>query len=184
MSSVQLIEKSGVSESTIKRIMRGKTDVHTSTLRMIAAAIEVDPCALFDETAEVPETFDPSNVPEISAQVLEKITVVEQNDPLTGHLTPVIAIDEHIQTHVGEEMTLNSSVGSSANAIIDVYREQIAFLKDEHEKELKHLEEAHLAHIRSLKIMSRLLGVAIAVLVALVLGLLTYDILHPSVGWF
>lgn len=180
MSSAQLIEKSGVSESTVKRIMRGKTDVHTSTLRMIAAAIGVDPCALFDETAEVPDAFDPSNVPEISAQILEKMTTEESNDPLTGNLTPLISIDQQIKTQKTEEPSANISV----SAVADVYKEQINFLKEEHEKDIEHMEAAYRAHIRTLRIISRLLGAALAVVLALVMGLLIYDMFNSSVGWF
>ena len=83
----QLIKLSGVSETTIRRIWHGKTDVHLSTLRMIADALDVDPAALLDNDSPVPETFDPANVPEIAAAVLETITIVEETAP---NDTPVI----------------------------------------------------------------------------------------------
>lgn len=83
----QLIKLSGVSETTIRRIWHGKTDVHLSTLRMIADALDVDPAALLDNDSPVPETFDPANVPEIAAAVLETITIVEETAPSD---TPVI----------------------------------------------------------------------------------------------
>ena len=87
ISKSQLIKLSGVSETTIRRIWHGKTDVHLSTLRMIADALGVDPTALLDSDSPVPETFDPSNVPEIAAAVLETITIVEETAP---NGTPVI----------------------------------------------------------------------------------------------
>lgn len=87
ISKSQLIKLSGVSETTIRRIWHGKTDVHLSTLRMIADALDVDPAALLDNDSPVPETFDPANVPEISAAVLETITIVEETAPTD---TPVI----------------------------------------------------------------------------------------------
>ncbi len=87
ISKAQLIKLSGVSETTIRRIWHGKTDVHVSTLRMIADALNVDPTALIDNDSPVPEAFDPANVPEISAAVLETITIVEENSP---NDTPVI----------------------------------------------------------------------------------------------
>lgn len=83
----QLIKLSGVSETTIRRIWHGKTDVHLSTLRMIADALDLDPAALLDNDSPVPETFDPANVPEIAAAVLETITIVEETAP---NDTPVI----------------------------------------------------------------------------------------------
>ena len=83
----QLIKLSGVSETTIRRIWHGKTDVHLSTLRMIADALDVDPAALLDNDSPVPETFDPANVPEIAAAVLETITIVEETAP---NDTPII----------------------------------------------------------------------------------------------
>ena len=87
ISKSQLIKLSGVSETTIRRIWHGKTDVHLSTLRMIADALDVDPTALLDNDSPVPETFDPANVPEIAAAVLETITIVEETAP---NDTPVI----------------------------------------------------------------------------------------------
>ena len=87
ISKSQLIKLSGVSETTIRRIWHGKTDVHLSTLRMIADALDVDPAALLDNDSPVPETFDPANVPEIAAAVLETITIVEETAP---NDTPVI----------------------------------------------------------------------------------------------
>lgn len=87
ISKSQLIKLSGVSETTIRRIWHGKTDVHLSTLRMIADALDVDPAALLDNDSPVPETFDPANVPEIAAAVLETITIVEETAPSD---TPVI----------------------------------------------------------------------------------------------
>lgn len=87
VSKSQLIKLSGVSETTIRRIWHGKTDVHLSTLRMIADALDVDPTALLDNDSPVPETFDPANVPEIAAAVLETITIVEETAP---NDTPVI----------------------------------------------------------------------------------------------
>lgn len=87
ISKSQLIKLSGVSETTIRRIWHGKTDVHLSTLRMIADALGVDPTALLDNDSPVPETFDPANVPEIAAAVLETITIVEETAP---NDTPVI----------------------------------------------------------------------------------------------
>ena len=87
ISKSQLIKLSGVSETTIRRIWHGKTDVHLSTLRMIADALDVDPAALLDNDSPVPETFDPTNVPEIAAAVLETITIVEETAP---NDTPVI----------------------------------------------------------------------------------------------
>lgn len=88
MTPSQLIRESGVSKSTINRIFHGKTDLHTSTLRMIANAVGLDPSALIDDNADLPEAFDPDKVPEISAQVLEEITEMEQNDPFLSHMTP------------------------------------------------------------------------------------------------
>lgn len=87
ISKSQLVKLSGVSETTIRRIWHGKTDVHVSTLRMIADALDVDPMILIDNDSPVPESFDPSNVPEISAAVLETITIAEENAP---NDTPVI----------------------------------------------------------------------------------------------
>ena len=87
ISKSQLIKLSGVSETTIRRIWHGKTDVHLSTLRMIADALDVDPAALLDSDSPVPESFDPANVPEIAAAVLETITIVEETAP---NDTPVI----------------------------------------------------------------------------------------------
>lgn len=87
ISKSQLIKLSGVSETTIRRIWHGKTDVHLSTLRMIADALDLDPAALLDNDSPVPETFDPANVPEIAAAVLETITIVEETAP---NDTPVI----------------------------------------------------------------------------------------------
>ena len=87
ISKSQLIKLSGVSETTIRRIWHGKTDVHLSTLRMIADALDVDPTALLDSDSPVPESFDPANVPEIAAAVLETITIVEETAP---NDTPVI----------------------------------------------------------------------------------------------
>ena len=87
ISKSQLIKLSGVSETTIRRIWHGKTDVHLSTLRMIADALDVDPAALLDNDSPVPESFDPANVPEIAAAVLETITIVEETAP---NDTPVI----------------------------------------------------------------------------------------------
>ena len=87
ISKSQLIKLSGVSETTIRRIWHGKTDVHISTLRMIADALDVDPMVLMDTASPVPEAFDPANVPEIAAAVLETITIVEENAP---NDTPVI----------------------------------------------------------------------------------------------
>ena len=87
ISKSQLIKLSGVSETTIRRIWHGKTDVHLSPLRMIADALDVDPTALLDNDSPVPETFDPANVPEIAAAVLETITIVEETAP---NDTPVI----------------------------------------------------------------------------------------------
>lgn len=81
ISKSQLVKLSGVSETTIRRIWHGKTDVHVSTLRMIADALDVDPNVLIDTEAPIPEAFDPANVPEISAAVLETITIVEENAP-------------------------------------------------------------------------------------------------------
>lgn len=81
ISKSQLIKLSGVSETTIRRIWHGKTDVHLSTLRMIADALGVDPTALLDNDSPVPEAFDPANVPEIAAAVLETITIVEETAP-------------------------------------------------------------------------------------------------------
>ena len=81
ISKSQLIKLSGVSETTIRRIWHGKTDVHLSTLRMIADALDVDLTALLDSDSPVPETFDPTNVPEIAAAVLETITIVEETAP-------------------------------------------------------------------------------------------------------
>ena len=87
ISKSQLIKLSGVSETTIRRIWHGKTDVHLSTLRMIADALDLDPAALLDNDSPVPETFDPANVPEIAAAVLETITIAEETAP---NDTPVI----------------------------------------------------------------------------------------------
>ena len=87
ISKSQLIKLSGVSETTIRRIWHGKTDVHLSTLRMIADALDLDPAALLDNDSPVPETFDPANVPEIAAAVLETNTIVEATAP---NDTPVI----------------------------------------------------------------------------------------------
>lgn len=81
MNTAQLIRLSNVSESTIKRILRGKTDVHTSTLRMIASAVDLDPSRLLDEDIQAPVSFDPANVPEIAAEVLEEMTQIEANGP-------------------------------------------------------------------------------------------------------
>jgi transcriptional regulator with XRE-family HTH domain len=79
ISKSQLIKLSGVSEPTVRRIMHGKTDVHISTLRMIADALGVDPADLMDTDSPIPEAFDVSNVPEISAVVLETLTIAEES---------------------------------------------------------------------------------------------------------
>lgn len=103
MTPARLTRESGVSESTIKRIMRGKTDVHTSTLRMIASAVGMDPSTLIDDTADTPTAFDPTNAPEISAEVLEEITVIEQNDPGIGHLTDPLPPNDHSDPIISPE---------------------------------------------------------------------------------
>lgn len=107
MNTAQLIRMSNVSESTIKRILRGKTDVHTSTLRMIASAVDLDPARLLDEDVEVPVSFDPANVPEIAAEVLEEMTQIEANEshgvtnaPLACYMNPEGVKNEPLNTPV------------------------------------------------------------------------------------
>lgn len=110
----QLIKLSGVSETTIRRIWHGKTDVHLSTLRMIADALDVDPAALLDNDSPVPETFDPANVPEIAAAVLETITIVEEAAPNDA---PVI-----LESPPNDEAAANSTPPYDGTAVNDAPR--------------------------------------------------------------
>jgi transcriptional regulator with XRE-family HTH domain len=129
ISKAQLIKLSGVSETTIRRIWHGKTDVHVSTLRMIADALGVDPTALIDNDSPVPESFDPANVPEIAAAVLETITIVEENSP---NDTPVILEPQNDSPPYGEPAVNNAPPYNESTVNDDLcaaYREHIRTLR-------------------------------------------------------
>lgn len=136
ISKSQLVKLSGVSETTIRRIWHGKTDVHVSTLRMIADALDVDPNVLIDTEAPIPEAFDPANVPEISAAVLETITIVEENAPNDA---PVIL--EAPPNDTPPQTTPPPSGGSAANdALLPTETTQVCNLCAAYREHIKTLQ--------------------------------------------
>lgn len=130
MTTTQLIAKSNVSKSTILRMMHGKTDIHMSTLRMVANAVELDPSELIDDTATVPASLDISNVPEISEQILEGLTEVMENAPLSGHIPPVPESFEPIRDQMTTDSIKSDTLFVSPELEI-IYERMIAFLKNE-----------------------------------------------------
>lgn len=187
MSMGQLIRESGVSESTIKRIFRGKTDVHISTLRMIALAVKLNPSALVDDEMAPPESFDPQNAAEIAAEVLEELTSAAQNGPYQITNDPYGVIEE--PPGVTNDLPSLSNEGDETmmqaiNAVIEIFKDRITSMGADHEKEIKRIAETHAAHVTTLKIVSRLLGIATAILMLFVILLFTYDVLNPTIGWF
>lgn len=195
MSTAQLIEKSNVSKSTVHRILHGKTDVHMSTLRMLAAAVDLDPSALFDEDAEVPEALDPSNVPEISEQILEELTEAIENSPLTGQADPVPVSNDSGECHLNSSCIISDpmspiidegeqNVFETLNLVIDIYKERVSSMRSAHEKEIEHITAAHTDHEKTLKNVARALGAAAVLLMIFIIFIFGYDILDPTVGWF
>jgi transcriptional regulator with XRE-family HTH domain len=155
ISKSQLIKLSGVSETTIRRIWHGKTDVHLSTLRMLADALDVDPMTLLDSDSPVPETFDPANVPEIAAAVLETITIVEEAAP---NDTPVI-----LESPPNDETAANSAPSYDGTAANDAPRRAETAQGGE-------LYAAYQEHIRTLqRVIWGLSGACAALLAALII---------------
>lgn len=204
MTAAQLSRTSGVSESTIRRIMHGKTDVHTSTLRMIASAVGIDPSALIDAEAEVPAAFDPANVPEISAEVLEEITEIVQIEEMTGQTTSHLAGNdmENDQSNENRSNEYGRSFGDISPECENFYERMITYLKQRLEASYTANEQIRLQNTELVKANSRLLeqeastrarnrslytGIIIACCVAglCLAGLVAYfvyDIMSPTWG--
>ena len=159
MTPAKLTRESGVSESTIKRIMRGKTDVHTSTLRMIAAAVGMDPSALIDDTADTPLAFDPANAPEISAEVLEEMTEIAQIEEMTGQMTGNLAENdmENDQSNENRSNEYDRSFGDISPECENFYERMITYLKQRLEASYTANEQIRLQNTELVKANSRLL---------------------------
>jgi len=189
ISKSQLIKLSGVSETTIRRILHGKTDVHVSTLRMIADALGVDPITLIDNESPVPEAFDPTNVPEISAQVLEELTELEQIVPPESSASDQTIFDERSFSRISPEFE-------------NFYERMISYLKQRLEDSYKANEQIRHQNTELVKSNARLLeqeattrgrnralytGIIIACAVAglCLAGLVAYfvyDVMSPAWG--
>lgn len=95
MSRAQLIQASGVSESTMRRIFRGCLDVRISTVRMIADALEMDFNDLIDAGKAVPTVFDPKQVAEVSDVAVEALALAAEGQ------TVIIKTDDNDGSNAG-----------------------------------------------------------------------------------
>lgn len=192
MSRSQLIRKSGVSESTMRRIWHGCTDVRTSTVRMIADALSIDVHELIDAEKPVPTAFDPEQAAEVPETALEIISVVAEGQTIVIKPDTAAASDGRSPDPGGSGETVPTEIVTKTYAdmldtmsqLVESYKERLIEMRDNSDATLLKLEQAYRAHTVMLKRMSILFGIVTGVLMLFVIALFSYDFLDPSIGWF
>lgn len=175
MTYQQLADKSGVSLSTVERILTGKAkDSSFQVLRSLTFALQGnldDLSAAVDSTPGAhPETWGAGpelpTTPEGTRNLATAADLNNMTDMFTAMLREKDAnYDRHIQ------------------ALHRRHAEDIANLKSEHERELASMVRVHERENRSKdRWITWLFGICLALVVFLVF-ILIYDVLNPEVGW-
>ena len=184
MTPSQLIRKAGISESTMRRIRLGCTDVRVSTIRMIADALDIDVRELIDTEKSAPAAFDPEKAAEVSEAALEMISVVAEGQ------TIVIKRDLDIMPPEGAPDSTSPDSPEASEIVmktredaietmlqlIESYKERLLETRGNCDKALALLEQAYTAHTVVLKRLSILLGITAVILAVLVVALIVYNL--------
>ena len=175
MTYQQLADKSGVSLSTVERILTGKAkDSSFQVLRALTFALQGnldDLSAAVDSTPGAhPETWGAGpelpTTPEGTRNLATAADLNNMADMFTAMLREKDAnYDRHIQA-------LHRRHADDIANLKEAHRDEIANLKDEHDRERKYKN----------KWISWLFSICLTLVVFFVF-ILVYDVLNPNVGW-
>ena len=175
MTHQQLSEKSGVSLSTVERILAGKAkDSSFKVLRDLTFALEGnldDLSAAMDSTPGIhPETWGAGPIlPKTPEGMREVATSADINHMADAFLT---ALKDKDAAHAAQ-----------ARSRVAMYEEEIKRLNEHHKEEVRTLHQSYLREIRTKDRWIKWLFTITVILVVFLVAVLVYDILNPNIGW-